>query len=90
MMTDQQSSTAAKVPAKPGAIKTGARTKSEDLRKLLSRRNGATVAQVQKQMGWQPHTVRAAISRLRTAGVSVELDRSGKLARYRLLPGAVE
>lgn len=61
--------------------------KSDTLRKLLVRRNGATVAQVQKQLGWQPHTVRAAISRLRSTGVSIELDRSGKVARYWLLPG---
>ena len=86
-MTDQQSATGAKGPAKPATTKTGVRTKSEDLCKLLSRRNGATAAQVQKQMGWQPHTVRAAISRLRTTGLSVDLDRSGRVARYRLVSG---
>jgi biotin operon repressor len=86
-MIDQQSATGAERPAKPATTRTGVRTKSEDLRKLLSRRKGATGAQVQKQLGWQPHTVRAAISRLRTAGASVELDRSGRVARYRLLPG---
>ncbi len=61
--------------------------KSDILRKLLVRKQGATVAQLQKQFGWQPHTVRAAISRMRSSGLSVELDRSGKVARYRALPG---
>jgi DNA-binding transcriptional regulator PaaX len=64
------------------------RSKSDLLHKLLSRRNGATVAQLQKQLGWQPHTVRAAISRLRSSGASIELDRSGKVARYRVIDGA--
>jgi hypothetical protein len=61
------------------------KTKTEALRKLLLRRKGATVAQIQKCLIWQPHTVRAAISRLRTSGVTIELDRSGRVARYRAL-----
>ena len=60
--------------------------KTEMLRKLLARRTGATVVQIQKQLGWQPHTIRAAISRLRSSGVTVELDRSGRVARYRIMP----
>lgn len=70
-----------RLPGQPG------RPKSDTLRRLLSRRHGATVAQLQKQLGWQPHTVRAAISRLRSSGLSVELDRSGKVARYRVVSG---
>ena len=58
-------------------------SKTETLRKLLSRRNGPALAQLQKQLGWQPHTIRAAISRLRSSGTTVELDRSGKATRYR-------
>jgi DNA-binding transcriptional regulator PaaX len=45
------------------------------------------VAQIQEQLGWQPHTVRAAISRLRSAGVPIELDRSGNVTRYRITSG---
>jgi predicted ArsR family transcriptional regulator len=63
------------------------RSKSDTLRRLLSRRHGATVAQIQKQLGWQPHTVRAAISRLRSSGLSIDFDRSGKVARYRAASG---
>lgn len=70
-----------RLPGQPG------RPKSDTLRRLLSRRHGATVAQLQKQLGWQPHTVRAAISRLRSSGLSVELNWSGKVARYRAVSG---
>lgn len=66
------------------------KTKTDALHKLLSRRNGATVAQIQKCLIWQPHTVRAAISRLRTSGVTIELDRSGKVARYRAMSADVD
>ena len=86
-MTEQQSRTPVTDHARPRPPKPTGRSRSGDLRKLLSRRNGATVAQIQKQLGWQPHTVRAAISRLRSSGVSVELNRFGKVARYRAVPG---
>ena len=72
---------AAKPPRQPG------RPKADALRKLLSRRHGATVTQVQKLLRWQPHTVRAAIPRLRSSGLSIDLDRSGKVARYRIVSG---
>ena len=65
------------------------KSKTDAMRRLLSRRNGATVAQIQKCLIWQPHTVRAAISRLRTSGVTIELDRSGKVARYRAMSAEV-
>ncbi len=47
--------------AKPMAGK----SKKARLEGLLSRPRGATMGQLQKALGWQPHTVRAAISRLR-------------------------
>ena len=72
-------------PAKPASR--AYRSKRDTLVKLLSRRTGATSDQLEKQLIWQPHTVRSAISRLRSAGVAVELDRSGKRARYRLVDG---
>lgn len=62
-------------------------SKADILHKLLSRRNEAIVAQLQKRLGWHPHTMRAAISRLRSSGVSIKLDRSGKFARYRVIGG---
>lgn len=62
-------------------------SKVDALRQLLSRRNGATLSQLQSRLAWQPHTVRAAISRLRRSWVSIELDRSGRVARYRVVHG---
>ncbi len=61
----------------------GKPTKTDRLQKLLRRARGATVNEIQMQLAWQPHTIRAAISRLRTAGLDIKLDRSGKTARYR-------
>lgn len=63
------------------------KTKIEVLRRLLLWRNGATPVQIQTDLAWQLHTVRAAISRLRQSGLSIELDRSGSVSRYRAVPG---
>ena len=86
-MTEQITEAPSALPS--GVRPTGqpGRPRRDTLRRRLSRRHGATVAQLQKQLGWQPHTVRAAISRLRSSGLSVELDRSGKVARYRVVSG---
>ncbi|MDB4830230.1 DUF3489 domain-containing protein [Paracoccaceae bacterium] len=77
-------------PTHPPAIKRPnppGKPKAEILHKLLARKRGTTVAQFENQLGWQPHTVRAAISRLRSSGLSVELNWSGKVARYRAVSG---
>ncbi len=63
-------------PAKP--------TKTARLEAMLRRPKGATQKQLQKGLGWQPHTVRAAISRLRKAGAEVTLDRSVRTPTYRI------
>ncbi len=86
-MTAQLNETAASVAPKTVPPKRIPPSKTEALRKLLAHRTGATVAQIQEQLGWQPHTVRAAISRLRSAGVTIELDRSGNVTRYRITSG---
>ena len=85
-MTDQTTDNLCSDPAKHRLAGPVPKPKTEMLRKLLARRTGATVVQIQKQLGWQPHTIRAAISRLRSSGVTVELDRSGRVARYRIMP----
>ena len=43
-------------------------TKTDAVLKLLERQQGATVAQLQKATGWQPHSVRAALTGLRQEG----------------------
>jgi hypothetical protein len=55
------------------------------LRKRLKRKSGATVAELQKALGWQPHSVRAAVSGLRRAGDTVELFQSPRGNAYRIV-----
>ncbi len=47
-------------------------TKTAILRKLLSRKTGANLAALQSATGWQPHSVRAALSGLRKAGNTID------------------
>ena len=47
-------------------------TKTAILRKLLSRKSGADLAALQSATGWQPHSVRAALSGLRKAGYRID------------------
>ena len=60
-------------------------TRETQLRRLLARKSGATIAQIQKAMGWQPHTARAAISRLRKTGTAIERQDSDKGSVYRIV-----
>lgn len=54
------------------------------LRKLLTRKSGATIAQIQKAFGWQPHTARAAISGLRKRGETVQRSDAATGSVYRI------
>lgn len=47
-------------------------TKSALVRRLLARKTGADLAALQEATGWQPHSVRAALSTLRKAGYTVD------------------
>ena len=68
--------TRAKKPAKAPAAEPKtprAGTKKEEVLRMLRRKNGATNAELQEAMGWQPHSVRGFISGgLRKTGVAVE------------------
>ena len=59
-------------------------TKKAQLLKRLQRRKGATLQQLSSEFGWQPHTVRAAISRLRTAGFAVTRGEDRNALIYRI------
>jgi len=60
-------------------------SKSARLEAMLRRPKGATQKQLETGLGWQPHTVRAAISQLRKAGAAVTLDRSVRTPIYRIV-----
>jgi predicted ArsR family transcriptional regulator len=47
-------------------------TKAAMVKRLLARKAGADLAALQEATGWQPHSVRAALSTLRKAGYSIE------------------
>ena len=53
-------------------------TKTDAVIRLLRRSNGATIAQLQKATGWQPHSVRAALTGLRKKGNDVQRDKNAK------------
>ncbi|MDQ2091957.1 DUF3489 domain-containing protein [Marimonas arenosa] len=59
-------------------------TRQEQLARLLNRKSGASIAQIQKAFGWQPHSARAAISMLRKAGTMIERSDMDKGAVYRI------
>ncbi|WP_299085597.1 DUF3489 domain-containing protein [uncultured Ruegeria sp.] len=62
-------------------------TRQQQLQKLLSRKAGATITQIQNAFGWQPHSARAAISMMRKAGHTVERSGSDKGTVHRIVKG---
>ena len=52
--------------------------KNDIILKLLRRPNGATIAQLQKAMGWKPHSIRAALTGLRKKDHDVQRDKNAK------------
>ena len=60
-------------------------TRHQQLRKLLTRKSGVTIAQLQNTFGWQPHTARAAISAQRKAGCVVDRAETEKGSVYRIV-----
>lgn len=69
---------------------TGNTTKSAILHKMLLARGGASLDRLCAATGWQPQSVRGALSRLRKAGYAIERQAPTKghaEARYRLTGG---
>ncbi len=59
-------------------------TKQALLIDLLKRKKGATIEKVVETLGWLPHTVRAALTRLRQQGFRIERVREDGVSRYRI------
>ncbi|MEW2919600.1 DUF3489 domain-containing protein [Ruegeria sp. ANG10] len=53
-------------------------TKIDKVQHLLRRPSGASLEALCKATGWQPHSVRAALSGLRKKGVTIERRTSDK------------
>ncbi len=53
-------------------------TKLDTILKLLGHKNGATLPALEKATGWQPHSVRAALTGLRKKGHAIERAKDGK------------
>ncbi len=47
-------------------------TKLVTIHRLLNRKSGATLSSLEKATGWQPHSVRAALSTLRKDGYTID------------------
>ncbi|CAM5207720.1 hypothetical protein BTHI11S_05858 [Bosea thiooxidans] len=71
--------------AEPAAQAARPATKLALLLEQMSCMQGATLATLTAATGWQPHTVRAAVVRLRQKGHAIERDRGADgVSRYRL------
>ncbi len=66
----------------PSAVRPG--TKQALLIDLLKRKKGATIETIVETVGWLPHTVRAALTRLRQQGFRIERVRVTGASLYRL------
>ena len=80
---------AAKAPKKPAKAKTeGPRvgSKTAQVVAMLQRKDGATLAEIMKKMGWQKHTVRGFMAgAMKKAGYTVESFKNDKGERtYRI------
>lgn len=60
------------------ASTTSAGSKKGQLIGLLSKPKGARVSVLVERLGWQPHTVRAALSGLRKQGYEIATSKSAK------------
>ncbi len=59
------------------------RTKADTILDLLQRPTGASIAELTKATGWQPHSVRAALTGLRKKGRGVVRAKDGRgVTRY--------
>lgn len=66
--------------------KTKSRTKKDQLIRMLSTKAGVDIATIGARLGWQGHSVRAALSGLRKSGhaLHTQKGREGGPSRYRI------
>ena len=65
------------------------RTKTTAILALLSRKTGARMTDLENVTGWQPHSIRAALTVLRRRGYAVIRETNTRgVTRYRVSTGA--
>lgn len=64
-------------------------SKTDQLVKLLKPQSGCDIAALSSKLGWQQHSTRAALSKLRKTGYAVEKlpPKKGSNSRYRITSG---
>ncbi len=76
-------------PARSATRKGVRQTKASAILSQLGRRNGATIAQLQKATGWQPHSIRAWLTGLRKQGHDILRGKNAKgVTTYCIAKGA--
>jgi hypothetical protein len=70
------------------AVQKKAPTKAAMVTKILSREKGATLLEMSKATGWQPHSCRAFLTGLRKKGTILKEQRSDGSLCYRIDPPA--
>lgn len=70
---DSQTSSASRPGGKLGVILTA-----------VGAKDGATIGELAELAAWQPHTTRAALTRLRQRGFDIRLETDGRRKAYRL------
>ena len=63
-----------------------ATTKAAMVTRILLREKGATLAEMSKTTGWQPHSCRAFLTGLRKKGSILKEQRSDGQLAYRIAP----
>ncbi len=69
-------------------VQKNATTKAAMVTKILSREKGATLLEMSKATGWQPHSCRAFLTGLRKKGSILKEQRSDGTLAYRIAPAA--
>ena len=65
------------------------KTKSATVRRILRRKNGATLPEIEKATGWKPHSCRAFLSGVRKTGVTLaKEERADSKTAYRIVAEA--
>lgn len=63
-------------------------TRRDQIVAMLNHAKGASIAELMAATGWLPHTTRAALSRLRKAGMILERTSEDGSSRYRIAVAA--